>query len=75
MVDKIPQVEILFLGENEINSLDEVKPLKNLKELQRLDISNTNLAKQADYRNKVFDLLPELEVNFFLKSLITSGPR
>jgi acidic leucine-rich nuclear phosphoprotein 32 family protein A/C/D len=62
LVDKIPKVKALFLGENEISEYDEVSALSNLKELTHLDLSSTALSEKEDYRQKIFSLIPTLQV-------------
>jgi len=62
LVDKIPKVKALFLGENQINEFDEITSLSTLKELTHLDLSSTKLSEKDDYRTKVFAMIPSLEV-------------
>jgi hypothetical protein len=62
LVDKIPKIQILLMGENEINNFDEINCLKALRDLTHLDLTNTNLSKKAEYRDKVLALLPGLQV-------------
>ena len=59
-----------MLGENDINEINDIACLANLKELMMLDLANTPLSKKDDYRESVFKLLPSLEVDF--ESLIRS---
>jgi len=66
IVDKIPKVKTLLLGDNDINDYSEVECLKQLKELVQLDLSNTNLSKKEDYKKKIFEMIPTLEVTLIL---------
>ena len=50
------------LSNNPINIVSELTPLKNLKELAILDISNSPITRSENYRDEVFKLLPQLEV-------------
>ena len=68
LVDKIPKVKALFLGENEISEFDDISCLSALKELTHLDLSSTPLSEKDDYRTKLFTLIPTLEV--FKENLI-----
>jgi len=62
LVEKIPKVKALFLGENQINEYDEIAALSGLKELTHLDLSSTKLSEKEDYRTKVFSMVTTLEV-------------
>uniref|UniRef100_A0A915KP95 Uncharacterized protein n=1 Tax=Romanomermis culicivorax TaxID=13658 RepID=A0A915KP95_ROMCU len=50
----------LKLSGNKICSLDCIEALKQLKNLQSLDLFNCEITKAEDYRSKVFEILPSL---------------
>lgn len=58
----IGSLQSLSLGSNKIAALADLNPLKKLENLIQLDLSETELAKSADYRKSVFELLPRLQV-------------
>ena len=45
---------------NELYLLDDLKPLKTLSTLKSLDISNCQICRLLDWRNKVLDILPNI---------------
>eukprot|EP00921_Rhytidocystis_pertsovi_P005199 GHVQ01009004.1.p4 GENE.GHVQ01009004.1~~GHVQ01009004.1.p4 ORF type:complete len:280 (+),score=71.19 GHVQ01009004.1:160-999(+) len=61
LVEVCPNVRTLILGGNKIKTLEHISPLKQLKELQFLDLDVTPLSELPDYRSKVFELLPQLK--------------
>ena len=52
----------LKLSNNPINSVNDLAPLKKLKDLAILDLSNSPVTRSENYRDEVFKLLPQLEV-------------
>lgn len=58
----LKELQSLSLGCNKIGTLADINPLKKLEALVQLDLSETDLAKTADYRKAVFELLPHLQV-------------
>ncbi|CAD8073945.1 unnamed protein product [Paramecium sonneborni] len=57
-----PKLMCLSLAENQIKTFSELEPIKNLKKLQQLDLSDNPISEQADYFKNVFDLVPGLQV-------------
>ena len=55
-------LQSLSLGANRIEKLEDLEPLKRLPELLQLDLSETTLSKVEDYRKKVFEYLPKLQI-------------
>jgi len=62
VTERYPKLQILFLSDNNINEYSEIQTLSKLKELMQLDLNNTNVSKKADYRAKIFALIPSLEI-------------
>ena len=52
----------LKLANNKIQNLDDLKTLSSFKNLKNLDLEENAVTKIEGYRNKVFGLLPQLEV-------------
>ena len=55
-----PQLKRIQFCNNKVNSISELEPLKELKHLDNLDLTENPVANSEDYRKKVFDLLPSL---------------
>ena len=55
-------LETLKLGNNFIKSIDNLKPLTKLDSIINLDLSANVVCDRADYREIIFELLPNLEV-------------
>jgi len=55
---------VLKLANNKINSIDDnlVKTLSSFKSLKNLDLGENPITKTEGYREKIFALLPQLEV-------------
>jgi len=51
----------LCLTSNKLKDLTCLAPLSHLQSLSHLDLGNTPLSEQEEYRTKVFDLLPNLK--------------
>ena len=55
-------LQSLSLGSNSISTIQDLKPLGNLRELVQLDVSDTKVAKLPDYREALFSLIPHLQI-------------
>lgn len=55
-------LQSLSLGANRIEKLEDLEPLKRLEELVQLDLSETGVSKIEDYRKRVFEFLPKLQI-------------
>lgn len=53
-------MQSLSLGTNKIDSLAQLEPLKELKNLIQLDLSNSPVEETEDYRAKIFEMFPSL---------------
>lgn len=53
---------VLKLANNRILNIDEIKTLSSFKKLKNLDLGQNPITKIEGYRDKIFALLPELEV-------------
>jgi len=62
LVAAIPKVQELHLGDNEIAEYDEVACLAGLKELKDLYLAGCPISEKEDYREKLFSLIPSLEI-------------
>jgi len=60
LVEKCPNLTYLNLGGNKVKELSAVKPLQNLKNLRSLDMYSCEVSTLEDYRDSVFELLPQL---------------
>ncbi|XP_012692953.1 acidic leucine-rich nuclear phosphoprotein 32 family member E-like isoform X2 [Clupea harengus] len=58
--EKCPNLTYLVLSGNDIKEPNAVEALKNLKSLKRLDLFNCDVTSKDDYRENVFELLPQL---------------
>lgn len=56
-----PKLTHLNLSGNRIKEFDELKPLKELKNLEVLDLFNNEVTMTENYRDKIFDLIPSLK--------------
>lgn len=52
----------MAFGGNSVKTIEELKHLIGLKSLGQLDLFNNAVANIVDYRDKVFNLLPQLKV-------------
>lgn len=59
---KLENLQTLYLTGCQIAKLEDLKSLKELKNLVQLDIQETQLSKEKDYFQKVFKFLPNLEI-------------
>uniref|UniRef100_A0A8D3C303 Acidic leucine-rich nuclear phosphoprotein 32 family member n=1 Tax=Scophthalmus maximus TaxID=52904 RepID=A0A8D3C303_SCOMX len=58
--EKCPNLTYLNLSGNKIKELSNVEALVNLKNLQSLDLFNCEITSLDDYRESVFELLPQV---------------
>nr|XP_040044310.1 acidic leucine-rich nuclear phosphoprotein 32 family member E isoform X1 [Gasterosteus aculeatus aculeatus] len=58
--EKCPNLTYLNLSGNKIKELSNVEALQNLKSLQSLDLFNCDITSLEDYRDSVFELLPQV---------------
>ncbi|KAL6100285.1 anp32e [Pungitius sinensis] len=58
--EKCPNLTYLNLSGNKIKELSNVEALQNLKSLQSLDLFNCDITSLEDYRESVFELLPQV---------------
>nr|XP_022306231.1 acidic leucine-rich nuclear phosphoprotein 32 family member A-like isoform X2 [Crassostrea virginica] len=56
-----PSLTHLSLSGNKIKEIDTLRPLKNFSELKHLDLFNCEVTQLDDYREQVFELLPNLK--------------
>lgn len=50
------------MANNQINDLKSLEAIKCLTELRNLDLIENKVTNEPDYREKVFDMFPELQV-------------
>jgi acidic leucine-rich nuclear phosphoprotein 32 family protein A/C/D len=62
VVERYPKLQILLLSDNNINDVNELKSLAKLEELMQIELNNTSVSKKDGYREKVFALIPSLEI-------------
>lgn len=55
-------IVVLKLASNKFTQLDQLKSLTELKELKNLDLMNNEVTDLPDYKTKVWEMLPNLEV-------------
>lgn len=56
-----PKLTNLNLSGNRIKDLSELEPLKELGELEMLDLFNNAVTSVDEYRKKIFDMIPSLK--------------
>ncbi|KAI6178185.1 LRRcap domain-containing protein [Aphelenchoides besseyi] len=61
LVESTPHVYHLNLCGNQIDSVDQLKPLGKLENLQALDVFDCPVTEKEDYREKVFQAIPTLK--------------
>ncbi|CAD8089586.1 unnamed protein product [Paramecium sonneborni] len=52
----------LSLADNQIKTFDELRVLTKLPNLQQLDLSENQVEQQNEYHQKIFEMLPNLQV-------------
>lgn len=55
-----PQLTHLNLSNNQISEWDVLTPLAKLENLSRLDLSNCEIARDVEYKEKIWKMLPNL---------------
>uniref|UniRef100_A0A8C7YH09 Acidic leucine-rich nuclear phosphoprotein 32 family member n=1 Tax=Oryzias sinensis TaxID=183150 RepID=A0A8C7YH09_9TELE len=60
LVEKCPGLTHLNLSSNKLKELSSLEPLQSLKALKSLDLYGCDLSSLDDYRERVFQLLPQL---------------
>ncbi|XP_061597954.1 acidic leucine-rich nuclear phosphoprotein 32 family member E isoform X3 [Cololabis saira] len=60
LAEKCPNLTYLNLSGNKIKELSTLEALQNLKNLQSLDLFNCEITSLEDYRESVFELLPQV---------------
>lgn len=61
LTENCPRLYHINLCANKISSYDTLLPLQKLEELTALDLFDCIITELPDYRQKVFDLLPQLK--------------
>ncbi|CAD8171384.1 unnamed protein product [Paramecium octaurelia] len=61
IADNFKELINLNLSQNNIKSVDDLKPLASLTKLDSLELKDNPLTKEAGYHKKVFQLLPSLK--------------
>jgi len=61
LVENCPRLYHINLCANKISDVEALTPLKKLDELAALDLFDCAVTEVADYRQKVFELLPQLK--------------
>lgn len=65
-LSKLGELQSLSLGGNKINSYDDLKPLLKLSKLFQLDLINCDICEHPDYRQKLFEMFPNLGVSYLI---------
>uniref|UniRef100_A0A3P9I145 Acidic leucine-rich nuclear phosphoprotein 32 family member n=1 Tax=Oryzias latipes TaxID=8090 RepID=A0A3P9I145_ORYLA len=60
LVEKCPGLTHLNLSSNKLKELSSLEPLQSLKALKSLDLYGCDVSSLDDYRERVFQLLPQL---------------
>ncbi|KAL8184841.1 UNVERIFIED_CONTAM: Acidic leucine-rich nuclear phosphoprotein 32 member E, partial [Gekko kuhli] len=60
LAERCPNLTCLNLSGNKIKDLSTVEALQNLKNLKSLDLVNCEVTNLEDYRESVFELLPQI---------------
>ncbi|XP_029919566.1 acidic leucine-rich nuclear phosphoprotein 32 family member E isoform X2 [Myripristis murdjan] len=60
LAEKCPHLTYLNLSGNKIKELSNVEALQNLKSLRSLDLFNCEITTLEEYRESVFELLPQV---------------
>ncbi|KAK2830954.1 hypothetical protein Q5P01_018885 [Channa striata] len=60
LAEKCPNLTYLNLSGNKIKDLSTLEALQNLKNLLSLDLFNCEITSLEDYRESVFELLPQI---------------
>jgi hypothetical protein len=57
-----PNLQSLSLGGNPIKEYDELKNIQNLTQLYQLDLIKCDICSKPDYRAKIFEMFPSLQI-------------
>ncbi|XP_075996203.1 acidic leucine-rich nuclear phosphoprotein 32 family member E [Genypterus blacodes] len=60
LVEKCPNLTYLNLSGNKIKELSSIEALQNLKNLKSLDLYSCEVTTLEDYRESIFELLPQV---------------
>ncbi len=58
----LTNIQSLSLGNNKIENYEDLEQFKTFEQLIQLDLSETPLSLKPDYRQKVFEAIPSLEI-------------
>lgn len=61
LVENCPRLYHVNLCANKIKDIEALAPLKKLEELAALDLFDCDVTESQDYRQKVFELIPQLK--------------
>jgi len=61
LISRVPKLEEIYLNNNDITSYEEISPLKEIKELKVITLSDTFLSEEDDYKDQLFSMFPGLE--------------
>lgn len=62
LLSQLKNLQALSLGGNYIKSLEDLSPLKAIDSLNDLDLLGCEINMMEDYRDKVFEILPQLQI-------------
>ncbi len=57
---QFPKLSEIYIANNLIKSFEELKQLKNMRELHLIDLSDNPICQNKDYREKMFEIFPRL---------------
>jgi len=57
-----PNLQSLSLGGNPIKEYDDLKHIQNLTQLYQLDLIKCDICNKPDYRAKIFEMFPSLQI-------------
>jgi len=57
-----PNLQSLSLGGNPIKEYEELKNIQNLTQLYQLDLIKCDICNKPDYRAKIFEMFPSLQI-------------
>lgn len=61
-LNKYQKLECVSLGDNEINTIEDVKDLAQFEYLVQLDFSGTKFSESKNYRKEVFETFANLVI-------------
>lgn len=56
-----PNLSVLILAGNKFKSIEQIQPLTTLTKLSLLDLANCPVTKEEKYREKIFEMFPQLK--------------